>query len=448
MRFANKCRGRPMDNAAFLIFLRYPVPGKVKTRLSAEVGAEKAAGIYEKLLRRTLGIACDLKRKSPRVRIILYCTPHDPIQKLMNRFRGPWEFRPQEGAHLGHRMANALRAAFEEGARRAVLIGSDLADVEASDIEEAFLNLREKVAVLGPAADGGFYLVGTDRPVRSPFDFSTWGTSEVFSRTSREFEAEGFRVCLAPKRNDVDRKCDLERLDRDPLFKDSLSIIIPTLTQPEKLSPFLQYLEDSIWPGDEILLVQGTAFEKTALHRLSPVLTVIKTLRGRGIQQNVGAMLSTGDILFFLHDDTIPPPEFPYLIRTGCRDKPLAPGCFRLRFLPSTRALELISGWANLRTALFNLPYGDQGCFCRRELFEKAGGFRRRYLMEDVEIFRKLRKVSGASAVSIMSAYVNTSPARYLRNGVLRASLQNHSIFLLSALGRDERELYRKYYGA
>ncbi|MCL5406512.1 MAG: TIGR04282 family arsenosugar biosynthesis glycosyltransferase [Deltaproteobacteria bacterium] len=435
------------DNKALLIFLRYPAPGKVKSRLSAEVGAEKAVEIYEKLLRRTLGIACDVKRKSPEIGITLFYTPQDPLEKLMNKFRGPWKFRPQEGDHLGERMAKGLRSAFAEGAGRAVLIGSDLADVEPGDIEEAFRNSGEKVAVLGPAADGGFYLVGTDRPIDSPFGFSTWGTNEIFNRTAGQFEAEGFRVHPAPQRNDVDCKSDLERLDRDPLFSESISIIIPTLSEAEKLSPLLHYLEDAIWPGDEIVVVEGGACEKTSFRRISPVLTVIKTIKGRGIQQNIGAMLSRGNILFFLHDDTIPPPEFAYLIRRTCRDKPSAPGCFRLRFLPSSRALDLISKWANLRTALFKLPYGDQGYFLRKELFEGAGGFRRTYLMEDVEIVRNLRKISGAgSAVSIMPADVYTSPDRYLRKGILKASLQNHLLFLLSLLGRDERELYRKYY--
>ena len=438
-----------MDNKTLLIFMRYPTPGKVKSRLAKEVGAEKAAEIYEKLHRRTLGIACDLKRKSPEIGIIIFYTPQDPLQKLVHKFKGPWEFRPQEGEHLGARMANALRSAFATGADRAVLIGSDLADIEAVDIEDAFRNSGDGVVVLGLTGDGGFHLVGTGRPVDSPFDFSTWGTDEIFSRTAREFEAQGFRVHLAPRRHDVDRKCDLERLDRDPLFNESISIIIPTLSEAGKLSSLLQYLEDSIWPGDEIVVVRGGAFEKTVLRRLSPVLSVINTTKGRGIQQNVGAMLSRGSIFFFLHDDTIPPPEFPFLIRRVCGDEPLAPGCFKLRFSPSNRPLELISKWANLRTVLFKLPYGDQGFFCRKEIFESAGGFGRKYLMEDVEVIRKLRKTAGAGgAVSVVPAHVYSSPERYLRKGVLRASVQNHLIFLLSALGGDERELYRKYYGS
>lgn len=356
---------------ALLIFLRYPAPGKVKKRLSEAVGAQKAAEIYEKLLRRTLGIACDLKRKSPEINITLFFTPRDPLQKLMDKFKGPWEFRPQRGAHLGERMANALRWAFEEGAGRAVLIGSDLADVESQDIEEAFLNLGEKVAVLGPAADGGFYLVGTARPVEPPFDFSTWGTNEVFSRTAREFEAEGFRVHLAPVRHDVDRQSDLKRPGLDSLLNDCLSIIIPTLSEAEKLSPLLRYLEDLLWPGDEIVLAQGAGFAKTALHRVSPVLTIVKTAKGRGIQQNVAAMLSREISFSFCMTTPSPRRSLPTSSAGPAGKTPWPPVLSGCAFCPQTVLLTLspsgpISGPRSLSS-----PTAIRGIFAERLFLKK-----------------------------------------------------------------------------
>ena len=433
---------------ALLIFLRYPDAGKVKRRLSEEIGSERAAEVYEKLIRRTLGVAGDFKRWAPETRVVLFYTPQDPVEKLKNKFRGPWEFCPQQGEHLGERMANALRAAFATGANKAVLIGTDLADIEATDIEGAFRNIGEKAAVLGPAADGGFYLIGTDRPIGAPLHFNTWGTGEVFSRTARELEAGGFRIHLAAERHDVDCKRDWDRMGSDFLFAGSVSIIIPTLAEAHKLSPLLLYLESSLWPGDEIVVVQGGAFDKVSLRRISPSLAVVRSPKGRGLQQNAGAILSRGTILFFLHDDSVPPPEFPYLIRRACRDYHAALGCFKLRFLPSNRALGLIASWANLRTALFKLPYGDQGLFCRREVFERVGGFGRSYLMEDVDLVGKFRKMGqGGSAISILPVPVYSSPDRYLHKGIIKASLLNHSTFLLAALGRDERILYRKYYG-
>ncbi len=437
-----------MGNNALLIFLRYPEAGKVKRRLSGEVGPERAAEVYEKLVRRTLGVACDFKRRSPEVRVVLFHTPQDPVEKLKSKFRGPWEFRPQEGEHLGARMAYALRTAFATGADKAVLIGSDLSDIEATDIEGAFRNIGEKAAVLGPAVDGGFYLIGTDRPIGAPLQFSAWGTGEVFSRTARGLEAAGFRIHLAAERHDVDRRQDLDRLDGDFLLTSSISIVIATLAEAEELSPLLLCLQSMIWPGDEIVVVRGGAFEKAALRRISPSLAVVSAPKGRGAQQNAGAILSGGTILFFLHDDTVPPPQFPYLIRRACRDHPAALGCFRLRFSPSNRALGLISAWANLRTALFKLPYGDQGLFCMKEAFERVGGFGRSYLMEDVDLVGKFRKMRrGGRAISMLPVPVHSSSDRYLRKGILKASLLNHSTFLLAALGCDERILYRRYYG-
>jgi hypothetical protein len=330
------------------------------------------------------------------------------------------------------------------GAGKAVLIGTDLADIDIKDIEDAFRNAGEDAVVLGPAADGGFYLIGTGRPVDAPFDFSNWGTGEVFSRTVQSLKSSGFRIHPAAQRHDVDCRRDLERLAADPVFTASISIIVPTLSDSRKLRPLLNYLENSIWPGDEIVVVHGGAFENTVPHRVSPRLTLAFAPRGRGIQQNVGAMLAGGTILFFLHDDTIPPPDFAYLIRKEFRDVKAALGCFELAFLPSNRALSLIAEWANLRTLLFKLPYGDQGLFCKKDVFQRAGGFGRRYLMEDIDLAGKLRK-TGRIAMIPVKAY--SSPDRYLRKGILKAGLQNHMVALLRALGRDERVLYRRYYG-
>ncbi len=154
-------------------------------------------------------------------------------------------------------------------------------------------------------------------------------------------------------------------------------------------------------------------------------------------------MLATGDLFFFLHDDTFPPAGFPYLIRKACAQADVALGCFRLAFRPDNRLVDLIARWANVRTAVFKLPYGDQGLFCRRDVFEGAGGFRLNYIMEDVDLVKRCRKLG---KLAMVPSSVHTSPERYLRKGTLMASLQNHAIMLLFSLGVDERVLYDIYY--
>lgn len=430
---------------ALLIFLRYPEPGKVKKRLSDGIGPERAANIYEKLLRRTLGIACELKRRRRDISIVLFHTPDDPVEELKVKFHGPWVFLPQRGEHLGTRMERALADAFAMGAEKAVLIGTDLADIETGDLEAAFSKISGRSAVLGPASDGGFYLVGLNQSVSTPFRFNRWGTGDIFSRTARAFEAEGFRVLTVRRRSDVDRREDVLNLETNFLFKTSLSVIIPTLNDPDRLTHLLDFVKNSIWPGDDIVVVRGGDSDKVTVRSLSPSVNLVQAAKGRGIQQNAGARIARGGIFFFLHDDTIPPPDFPYLIRCACEAPEVSLGCFRLAFEPDDKRLRFIAGWANLRTRLFRLPYGDQGLFCRRETFEGIGGFQRRYLMEDVELVRSCRYL-GSLAALLVTIY--SSPARYMKKGVLAASLQNHMIQLLYALGRSDAELYLRYYGS
>ena len=154
--------------------------------------------------------------------------------------------------------------------------------------------------------------------------------------------------------------------------------------------------------------------------------------RGRGHQLNRGVELAKGNLLFFLHDDSIPPPNFAYSLRKLCARPEMSLGCFSLAFSPSQPLLDGIARWANLRTRLFGLPYGDQGLFCRREMFEKVGGFKKPYLMEDVDFVRSCRRFG---RILVLPDSITTSPERYLRKGILRASLQNHLTMLLYHLG-------------
>ncbi len=423
--------------------MRYPEAGKVKTRLAAEIGTERAVSIYEKLLRRTLGVVADYKHLNPALSVLLFYTPGDPVEKIEKQFGGPWTLCPQEGEHLGERMKNAVDAAFSMGAQKVVLIGSDIADIEPGDLDEAFHKTGDGVSALGPAGDGGFYLIGLGRPCGAPFDFTQWSTGEVFARTLREIARSGLRVETVAKRSDVDRSADLPLIDSNPAMGKRLSIIIPTLSDPGKLSPLASFLEHRTWPGDEIIIVQGGPQGRTDRVRKSDLLIHARCPRGRGIQQNFGASLARGDLLFFLHDDTIPPPDFGYQIRKVCGREDTALGCFRLAFYPSNKSVKLIAEWANLRTTMFKLPYGDQGLFCRRDIFEKAGGFYRGYMMEDVDLVKRCRKLGKLVTVS---SEVYSSADRYIRKGPIAASLQNHMTMLLYHLGVSETELYSIYY--
>ena len=228
--------------------------------------------------------------------------------------------------------------------------------------------------------------------------------------------------------------------------RDCLSVIIPTLKPAGELGLLLACLDSDLWPRDEVIVVQAGAEGREPIdiagtaHRMR----VHFSPRGRGIQLNRGVAASHGDLLLFLHSDSRLSGCFAASIRRVCADPRVSLGCFSLAFRPSSKALDLIALWANLRTRHLRMPYGDQGLFCRREVWEKAGGFRKAYLMEDVDFVRECRKIG---RIHLLRDLIHTSPTRYMNYGFLQASLMNHLTLLLYFLGEDDRRLYARYYG-
>lgn len=433
----------PVSRKALLVFMRYPEPGKVKSRLAAALGPQEAAAIYHRLLRRTLGVASDFKRSNPDCGIFLFCTPESSAGQIVAEFPGPWEVVHQEGEHLGERMKAALRYTSQLGYPHRVLIGSDVADIEPSDLLEAFQALADGYSAIGPAPDGGFYLIGLKDHCPPIFQHSEWGTADVGARTERLLQKSCIPFRRLRTRTDIDRPGDLLLLSNTRFLADRLSIIVPTLNPMSGLGSFLDRIACELWPDDEVIVVQGENGQHREQEPIGNRIRRIVAPRGRGIQLNHGADLSSGNLLLFLHDDSIPPHNFCYSVRSVLDDPSVSLGCFRLAFQPSTPTLDRIAAWANFRTRVFRLPYGDQGIFCRREIFQKAGGFKNRYLLEDVDFVRNCRP---RGAVRMHPDSLLTSSRRYLTRGILRASFENHLILLLYYLGVQDSRLYSLYY--
>lgn len=190
-----------------LVFARAPVPGQTKTRLIPALGAEGAAALHERLVRRTLDVARGL---AP---VTLCCAP-GPEHPFFASIAGQpgVELQRQEGADLGERMSRALQAGLT-GAPAVLLIGTDCADLQRTDLQEAFAGLAEGAdAVLGPAADGGYWLLGLRRWEGVLFEGMPWGTAAVLGRTRAALAGLGWRWRELPLRHDVDRPEDLAYL--------------------------------------------------------------------------------------------------------------------------------------------------------------------------------------------------------------------------------------------
>ena len=189
-----------------IIFVKWPEKGMVKTRLSVALGDDVAMELYKSFVE---DIIATIVQSGFRPLIAYY--PEDAGEKIATWLGADNDYTPQIGANLGAKMSNAFRQVFEREVSRAVLIGSDFPDLPAEIISEAFSALKIKHAVIGPAKDGGYYLIGfrLDTFSSAVFDGIPWSTAEVFERTMSIFTREGLDIHQLPIWRDIDRPEDL-----------------------------------------------------------------------------------------------------------------------------------------------------------------------------------------------------------------------------------------------
>ena len=189
-----------------LVFLRAPEPGKVKTRLAKHLGARLALSFYTNFVHDTLNTINALEIP---VRICFYpSTGKDVVTSWLGDAYTYW---CQSGENLGQRMEYAFVRAFETGMDRALLIGTDIPDLPGRIIEEALTALTSHDAVIGPSADGGYYLIGFTARGFLPaiFDGIRWGQADVFARTMEIFNSHKRSVHCLPVWQDIDELADL-----------------------------------------------------------------------------------------------------------------------------------------------------------------------------------------------------------------------------------------------
>jgi rSAM/selenodomain-associated transferase 1 len=178
-----------------LIFTRNPELGKVKTRLAADIGDKNALEVYRFLIRHT----ADVTRNLAVHKRVYYSEDiwKDDIWDTIN-----FQKRLQQGNNLGERMGQAFHEGFADGFTKICIIGTDLYDLSQSDIQKAFSALDHNDVVIGPAADGGYYLLGMKKWKSEVFENKNWGTDTVLEETLGDVLND--KVSLLAVRNDVD----------------------------------------------------------------------------------------------------------------------------------------------------------------------------------------------------------------------------------------------------
>ena len=190
-----------------LLFLKAPLPGNVKSRLAAGIGEEAALGLYRMLVLDAVEMLGETNYPAH-----YYYSPADAGEAITSLLGAGRVLRPQAGADLGSRMEHAFHDAFAEGFSRVVLVGSDLPELDPLIISEAFDALEQEDAVLGPAADGGYYLIGfrKETMLSDVFHGIAWSTPTVFEETMKTMHANALRVHVLPQLHDLDTAVDLK----------------------------------------------------------------------------------------------------------------------------------------------------------------------------------------------------------------------------------------------
>lgn len=187
------------------VFVKAPVAGQVKTRLAAEIGAQAAADLY-RVLGRSVVSACI----GAPYETVVWFTPTE-ARTLVRDWLGDFavaDYRAQPAGTLGSRLIAACRHHFHAGAHRVILIGSDCPGIDAPLLSRAFDSLEQNDLVLGPAQDGGYYLIGLQRPEPRLFRGVRWSTDSVLAQTLLRAGRLGLRSAILPTLRDVDTTDD------------------------------------------------------------------------------------------------------------------------------------------------------------------------------------------------------------------------------------------------
>ena len=235
-----------------IIFTRYPTPGKTKTRLIPALGAVGAADLQREMTEYTLALAHGLQQDDrPGVwEVEIYYTGADraAVVQWLGAEAAAGDipghrYREQASGDLGHRLQSAFAEAFGAGCQRVVVIGIDCPDLNGAILGQAFSHLADHDLVVGPAWDGGYYLIGLRQLTLEVFENIAWSSDRVLTQTLERASGAGLRVAQLPRLHDLDRPEDLLLWDRfSPVASPRLSVIIPTLNEAKTLDLTLHSL--------------------------------------------------------------------------------------------------------------------------------------------------------------------------------------------------------------
>lgn len=226
--------------------------------------------------------------------------------------------------------------------------------------------------------------------------------------------------------------------------RSKFSVIIPVLHESELINIQLETLKHlaTDYPF-EIIVVDGSPTLDTLQVIADKTIITCPCQQGRGCQMNTGAARATGDILVFLHVDTILPTNALLLIQKTLQNQQLVGGAFTLRIQSHNLLLRMMAAFSTFRSQITRAPYGDQVIFLRKSYFDAIGRYKDIPLMEDVELMRRIKKKKGE--IVILPTPVITSDRRWNQEGLLYTAVRDTIIIFLYWCGMPAEKLAKFY---
>lgn len=415
-----------------LIFARFPEPGKSKTRLIPALGSHRAAEIYKAIAKSTLAVAKAFASERG-CHIEIHFTGGDG--KLMaEEFGDAFVYVEQRGDCLGSRLAAATERSFSSGARRVLVIGTDCISLDSQCLHEALNRLKNCDVVLGPATDGGYYLIGLRNQNSRLFQGIDWGSEQVLRQTKAVAKDLRLQTVYLSVLDDIDHPEDLVTCRNSfrainkllpQAVPSRLSVIVPVINEEIHIEATLHSIGQ---PSEdlEIILADGGSTDRTIEVASAFGCRILSCNRGRARQMNAASVVATGEVLLFLHGDTRLPVNYRNDV-SRCLDSGRVAGAFRLKIAGNNLGLRMVEWGANLRSRWLQLPYGDQGIFMRSDDFFKLGGYRHLPIMEDFELCRRIRR---SGKMQLLDSTIETSSRRWLTRGIVKTTLLNQICIL------------------
>ncbi|MBI1816475.1 MAG: TIGR04283 family arsenosugar biosynthesis glycosyltransferase [Deltaproteobacteria bacterium] len=219
-----------------------------------------------------------------------------------------------------------------------------------------------------------------------------------------------------------------------------ISIVVPTLNEEATLAATLAHARAPA--VREIIVVDGGSTDATGVVAAAAADRVLNAPRGRAAQMNAGAAVAAGEVLLFLHADTLLPAGFDAAVVAALANDAVVGGRFDVALMPSTPLLRIVGALINLRSRLSRIATGDQAIFVRRCVFEELGGFPLIPLMEDLAFSRTLKRCGRVACIRLK---VVTSSRRWVRGGVIRTIVLMWWLRLLYFCGVSPARLRRIY---